>query len=350
MSGKSESELLKLRTESPEPQTAFDTIDYLKKQNLPAVESIEKWFNKYGEGLIITTDHYVIYTTLLEPLMLYQVPGFMESAYRGYQDQLPSSIKTKTKFTVYLFATREQWEDFTKFFTGPAAPVYLKIQKGAYVLNDICVAYNIGRTATFSVLGHEGWHQFNERYFALRLPSCLDEGVAMLFEASRYDKGWFTFEPDKNLGRLGGLKITLAKGKMIPLKELIGLNPGEILSYHLETGTNTEAETEVITEAAIAFYAQSYALVRFLREEGYGKRLRNFHQLMLGGLRGDWPLNEAQLAMGESRGTAPTATWNRQVANQLFKTYISDELDALDSEYVTFCKKLVYRIHPRKKQ
>jgi hypothetical protein len=315
-------------------QTAEGMIEYLTKQNLPAVESVEKWPNKYSEGLIITTDHYVIYTTLLEPLMLYQVPGFMESAYRGYQDQLPNPIETRTKFTIYLFATRQQWEDYTKTFTGPQAPVYLKIQRGAYFLKGICVAYNIGRTQTFSVLGHEGWHQFNDRTFRYRLPSWVDEGIAMLFETTKYEQGWFKFEPDKNMGRLGALKETLAKNKMIPLKELIGLNPGEVL-IHSDT------------DAAMAFYAQSYALVRFLREEEYGKRLRNFHQLLLGGLRGAWPLEEPQLSIASDRNIIPTAGWNRQLANTLFISYIGDDFERLDREYVIFCRKLVYRIYKK---
>ena len=323
-------------TEGRNLRTAEGLIEYLQKQSLPAVESVEKWPSKYGEGLVITTDHYKIYTTLLEPLMLYQVPGFMESAYRGYQDQLPSTIETKTKFTIYIFATRQQWEDFTIAFTGPAAPVYLKIQRGAYFLNGVCVAYNIGRTRTFSVLGHEGWHQFNAYCFKYRLPSWVDEGIAMLFETSKYEQGWFKFEPDKNLGRLGSLKNVLAKNKMIPLKELIGLNPGEVL-IHPDT------------EAAMAFYAQSYALVRFLREEDYGKRLRNFHRLLLGGLSGTWPLDEPERTIAADRDTLPTAKWNRDVANLLFTAYISDEFERLNSEYVTFCRKLVYRVYSKKK-
>jgi hypothetical protein len=329
-----------LRSAMPDPavgnlQNAEGMIKYLQKQNLPAVESVESWPNEYGEGILITTDHYTIYTTLLEPLILYQVPGFMESSYRGYQKQLPRPIETRMKFTVYLFATRKQWEDFTKTFTGPDAVMYLKIQRGAYFLNGICVAYNIGRTRTFSVLAHEGWHQFNSRCFKYRLPSWVDEGIAMLFETSKYQQGWFIFEPGKNMGRLSTLKQVLAKNKMIPLKELIGLNPGEVL-IHSDT------------EAAIAFYAQAYALVRFLREEDYGKRLGIFQQMLMDGLRGNWQLEEPERTVAEDRDIWPTAGWNRKVANQLFTTYIGDDFEKLDREYVTFCRKLVYHVYSKK--
>ena len=312
--------------------TCAGMIEYLEKQNLPALKSVRIWENKYGPGLKLTTAHYEVFTTLLEPLMLSQVPGFVESSYRSYNRQLPESIETTTKFTVYLFAKRQQWEDFTKTFAGRQAPLYCKIKAGAYYLNGACVAYNIGRERTFSVLGHEGWHQFNGRHFKYRLPSWLDEGIAMLFETSRYERGLFYFEPSRNLSRLGGLKKTLIKNKMIPLKKLIAMNPGEALATD---------ETEVVR----AFYSQSYALVRFLREEDYGKRLGNYHRLLLGGLRGKWPLSKVSKRIAADRNIPLTVRWNRAVGSQLFKQYISDDFEQIEEEYITFCRKIVYHVH-----
>ncbi len=311
--------------------TVDGMIEYLQGRGLPPLKSITEWKNKYGPGLKLTTKHYQIYTTLLEPLMLSQVPGFMESAYRGYQGQLPETIETKSKFTIYLFAQRQQWEDFTEFFTGPQAPLYHKIKSGAYYLNGACVAYNIGREKTFAVLGHEGWHQFNSRHFKFRLPSWLDEGIAMLFEVSRYEKGLFYFEPGKNLYRLGALKQTLAKNRIIPLRRLITLNPGEVLA------TN---QVEPVT----AFYAQSYALVRFLRESEYGKRLSNYHRLLLDSLNGRWPLNSTVRRIAADRNIPLTVRWNRIVGPQLFKHYVTDEFEQIQEEYVIFCRKIVYRV------
>ncbi|MHC4647949.1 MAG: hypothetical protein ACYTBJ_21005, partial [Planctomycetota bacterium] len=203
---------------------------YLIRQNLPALKSVRVWQNDYGPGLRLSTEHYDIYTTLLAPLILCQVPGFVESACRGYSRQLPNPIETETRFIVYLFAERKQWEEFTDAFAGRHAPIYRKIKAGAYCLNGICVAYNIGRERTFSVLGHEGWHQFNSRHFRYRLPSWLDEGIAMLFEVSRYDGGLFYFEPGRNLYRLGDLKKAVIENRMIPLRELTATNPGEVLA------------------------------------------------------------------------------------------------------------------------
>lgn len=299
---------------------------YLKV--LPAVKKVQTWQNDYSPGVIITTEHYNIHTTLLDPLMLRQVPGFMESAYNAYQKQLPRPISTKVKFTVYLFRDRSQWEDFTMTFAEPHGDNYMQIKKGAYYLNGACVAYNIGRKKTFGVLAHEGWHQFDSRHFTFRLPSWLDEGIATLFESSRYENGFFVFEPERS-GRLGSLRKTLIIDKMIPLEELITLNPGQVINE---------------TDAVAAFYAQSYALVRFLREEGYGKRLKSYHNMLIDALRGNWPLDARQKEIAANRNIPMTAHFNSFVSSKLFSHYIHQDPEMLDNEYKAFCRKIVYHV------
>lgn len=320
------------RTTGTQPiDTPQGMIEYLQRLNLPTLEFVQLWPNDYGPGLELTTEHYRIYTTLLEPLMLSQIPGFMESAYRSYQRQLPEPIETTAKFTIYCFAERQQWEEFTKSFAGRQSVLYLKIKRGAYYLNGACVAYNIGRELTFSTLGHEGWHQFNKRHFKFRLPSWLDEGIAMQFETSRYDQGLFYFEPGRNFYRLGPLKRTLLKNSMIPLRELIAMNPGEALS--------TDSDT-----AVAAFYSQAYALVRFLREDDYGRRLSNFHQMLMGGADGHWPMSETFKEIAANRNIPLTVQWNRIVGTALFGHYIGKDVKEIEQEYKAFCRKIVYHV------
>ncbi len=321
--------------------------EYLKNQKLPPLKSVELWDSQFGTGLKLSTAHYEIYTTLLEPLMLSQVPGFVESAYRGYQSQLPKPIPTSAPLVVYLFANRQQWEAFTKDFTGSQAELYLKIKAGAYYLNGACVAYHIGRERTFSSLGHEGWHQFNSRLFKYRLPSWLDEGIAMQFETSEYDKGFFTFTPDRNGYRLGSLKQTFMKNNAMPLKALIMLNPGEVV---------TEGDG-----AVSAFYSQAYALVRFLREDDYGKRLGKYQKMLSDGLNGLWPIDQQDANAAADRNIPLTVIWNRNVGSALFDRYIITGLerplvtkikpgqdivhfDTIEKEYFIFCKKIIYYV------
>ena len=308
--------------------TCAGMAEYLQDQNLPALEEVEVWEGEYGKGLKLTTAHYEIFTTLLEPLMLRRIPLFMESAYRSYNDELPEPIETTSKFTIYLFADRQQWVAFTKNFAGEQAELFCRIKAGAYYLNGACVTYNIGRKRTFSALGHEGWHQFNSRCFKFRLPSWLDEGVAMLFESPRTEEGVFSFEPGENTYRLDALKKMLKKHKAIPLKELTAMNPGEVLA------TNE-------SEQVLAFYGQSYALVRFLREGSFGKRLSNYRQLLLDGLRGNWPLDNVSKRIAEDRNEPRTVLWNQIVGQLLFQQYVSSDFDQIEQEYLAFCRQII---------
>ena len=308
--------------------TTAGIIEYLKK--IPAIESVDCWPSDYGQGLLITTAHYEIYTTLREPLMLRRLPVFVEAAYDGYQKQLPRPIATNSKFIIYLFATRAEWENFTKNFAPNLAHIYLKIKTGAYYLNGACVVYNVGMNKTFSVVGHEGWHQFNNRHFRYRLPSWLDEGIATMFEENSYIDGTYKFSPAKNLNRLGSLKMTAANGRMLPVEQLIALNPGEVLDES--------------NEAAAAFYAQSYALVRFLCEDNYGWRLGRFQQMLLGAVNGTWPIDPAAKTVAANRNIDLTVPWNRYVAETIFKTYISSDTAAINKQYLEFCGKILYYV------
>ncbi|MBN1360766.1 MAG: hypothetical protein JW993_09250 [Sedimentisphaerales bacterium] len=302
-------------------------MDRLAAEKPPALKAVEIWSNPYGPGLKLVTDHYEIHTTLLEPLMLRTVPGVVEAAYRAYNDQLPQPIRTVNKFKTYLFADRQQWEAFTHRFAGEQAPILCRIKSGAYYLNGACVVYDIGRARTLSVLGHEGWHQFTNRHFKYRLPSWLDEGIAMQFESSVTQNGLFTFEPSGNRVRLGALSETLTKARTIPLRELIATSPGEVLASDQ-------------AEAVMAFYSQSYALVRFLREAGQGRRLPRYQRLLWDGLSGTWPLTASASRTAADRNLPRTIDWNRTVGPELFGRYFTADLDQLEREYLAFCRRV----------
>jgi hypothetical protein len=303
-------------------------IEYLRLQSPPGLQAVRVWNNEYGPGLKLTTSHYEIFTTLLEPTLLGRISGFIESAYKAYNLQWPEPIETRNKFTIYLFADRRQWEDFTNNFAGEQAEIFCRIKAGAYCHNGACVAYDIGSERTFSVLAHEGWHQFSDRHFKFRLPSWLDEGVAMLFETQMAEDGTFSFDPAKNAYRLDALKKTMAKGKMLPLRDLISTTPGDVLATDQ-------------TEAVMGFYSQSYALIRFLREADGGKRLNDYYRLLTDGLRGDWPLDDMSKKMAVDRNIPRSILWNQHVSLVLFHEYIGDDYESVEKEYLAFCRQIV---------
>jgi hypothetical protein len=301
---------------------------YLQCQAPPSLKSIEAWNNRYGPGLKLTTAHYEIFTTHLEPVILRGISGFIESVYRAYNNQLPQAIEIKTKFTIYLFADRRQWEDFTESFAGNQAEMFCKIKAGAYYHKGACVLYDIGLQRTFSALGHEGWHQFNGRCFKFRLPSWLDEGIAMLFETHGNDGKLFYFEPAENKYRLNGLRKTLINRQMIPLEELVTMNPGEVLATDQ-------------AKSVTAFYSQSYALVRFLQEAGYGRWRGVYRRLLLDGLTGNWSLDEVNKRIATDRNIPKTILWNQIVGRGLFEDYVGDNFEQIEKEYLAFCRQII---------
>jgi hypothetical protein len=120
---------------------------------------------------------------------------------------------------------------------------------------------------------------------------------------------------------------------MIPATQLITLNPAQVLDGY--GGDN---------EAVAAFYAQTYALVRFLREYGYGKRLTKYHNLLLGGLRGNWPIEAPLTEMAANRDVPLTAAWNSRVSPLLFSLYIDKDMEMIDSQYRRFCNDIIYHV------
>ena len=303
-------------------------IEQLQRRNPPALKSVKIWNNQYGPGLKLTTAHYEIFTTLLEPSLLSHSAGFIESAYKAYNRQLPKPFETKIKFIICLFANRRQWEDFTNNFAGEQAEIFRRIKAGAYCHKGACVAYDIGTERTFSVLAHEGWHQFSSRHFKFRLPSWLDEGVAMLFETQAAGNGTYYFDPAKNAYRLNALQKTMSKDKMLPLRNLIATTPGDVLATDQ-------------SEAVMGFYSQSYALIRFLRESGGGERLGDYRRLLADGLRGDWPLDEISKKIAADRNIPRNILWNHLVSLVLFQEYIGDDYELVEKEYLAFCRGIV---------
>jgi len=309
--------------------TAAGLAEYLKAQNLPTVESVEIWNPPQAvpsEGLKIQTAHFEVFTTLKDPLMLRDVPAFLETCFNNFRsaaDGLSESFQTSARFTVYLFDNRTQWEFFTTDFTGRQSQLYSRIRAGAYYLNGSCVAYNIGRDRTFRALGHECWHQFVDRVFVFRLPSWLNEGVAMQFESNRYKNGLFYFEPAENFYRLDTLKKTIAQNQTIPLEILLETDPGGLLGDDRQVS---------------AFYSQCYALVRFLCRAGDDKRKADFKRLLADGLEGKWPLNDEYRKIAADRNLPLTEDWNKIVGPLVFNQYIGSDLASIEKQYLDFCK------------
>ena len=306
-----------------------------KLASTPYIHSLQRWQGDFG--LIIETTHYRIFTTEKDPLILVTLPKFLECAHTAYQDMLGYRLKKTRISDIYHFAARKQWEDFTENYTGDMWPIYRNINRGAYYLNGICVSYNIGRNATMSALAHEGWHQFSRQNFKYALPSWLDEGLAMQFEAFTYQDGKYHFRPSRNLNRLGALKQAMnasyrGERQLFTLPQLISLNPGQIIIRKDKALTGE-------------YYAQVYALIRFLREYDYGRYKPYLTGMLVDGMLGKWPVSSEVSTVLSKKTGSPSSSWNSQFSRELFQRYIPLPPEKLSKEYLDFCNALTFPIH-----
>lgn len=317
----------------------------------PMVKTVARWTvpaemigGRSVEGLQIATAHYRIYTTLQDELILQQVPFFLESAFGSYAEMLGQTIRSEKKLVVYFWDTREQWEDFTRYWAGPNATVYLNISAGAYYLRGVCVTYHIRRDANFSVLAHEGWHQFSHQLFKYRLPSWLDEGLATNFESYTWSQGKVTFDPKKNGSRLFALKRALVGNTLMKLSSLLVLDPGRVIGHHSASPEDSRANPQMA-----AFYGQVYALVRFMREYNYGEYLVGFRKLLNDARLGRWPLDAVTAKRAqEHKEYMRTRHWNDTVGPMIFRHYLAPTTHELDPAYETFCQRILSRISFKK--
>ena len=93
-------------------------------------EDAESWTFEGTEGRIIETEHYRVYTTVNDALLLEKLPALLETAYEHYSAFLPSDKVDEEPLEIYLFGRRSEWEAYTRENMGSAAETYLKIRAG----------------------------------------------------------------------------------------------------------------------------------------------------------------------------------------------------------------------------
>lgn len=317
---------------------------------IPCVTGVAEWARPDylgeadGSGLEITSFHYRIFTTLQDPLILRQAPVLLESAYQAFGEFISEPLASHEKLLVYLFESRQEWEAFTRRWMGRQASVYLKIRSGAYYAKGACVAYHISRQADFAVLAHECWHQFTDAFFAYHLPAWLDEGLATNFEAYRWRNGRVEFSPRYNAGRVVALRAALVHGKMIELSELLSLDAGRVVAH----GASEAGEGQGPDGVVSSYYAQVYALVRFFREEGNGRRLYAFKKLLTDGALGRWVLPADLRDEGLHHDRKPSRRWNAMVGRLIARSYLAADPAELQRAYHAFCRKIVAEAHLKK--
>jgi hypothetical protein len=238
---------------------------------------------------------------------------------------VPPAHEAEGRMKVYLFASRGQWESFTRRFTGPRAAIFLKVRNGGYSEQGVSVIEYIAHQVTFPLLAHEGFHQYLHHYVNEQIPSWLNEGLAVYCEGQRWGTSQLKeFDPWYNPKRRNDLAEAVVAGRLHPLRELLETDAGKII--------------EGSDQSVGAYYSQVWALMLFLQNGVNGKYAASFQRLL------------GELGKADLRQYARTAhIWSdRESYNfgeALFRSFISDDLETAEREYVAFIRERLVGEH-----
>ena len=288
----------------------------------PVAITSEPW--AYGEapGATLHSPHYAVHTTISDIDTAQSLVQLLEAGYHQYQIFTPGLTLSDKPMDCYIFANREQWADFTQKNTGTASKVYLQINRGGYTVRDWFVAYELpGKTRTYSVVAHEGFHQFVSRNYVGRLPPFLEEGLACMFEDIDFEGELPRFNLSVNRTRAHALRRAIEQHSLIPLDQLVTMHAGEIVS---RSGLTIDT-----------FYAQNWAFARFLWE-GENARFRPGMQKLM--------TDTATGAIYDPTRSlkSPAAPWNPAAVPLILERYLGVGFDELSARYQAYLRVVAY--------
>lgn len=299
-----------------EPRSRFDTPRRVAVQS-----SVAPWEYDGAAGHVIRTDHYVVYTTLVDAGMLAALPQALEMAYRFYSQLVPTAVEGREPMTLYVFASRGQWERFTRAFAGARAATLLKVRNGGYMERGVSVVEYVTHAIAFPVVAHEGFHQYLHYHANQLAPAWLHEGLAVVCEGQRWGReGLAAFDPWYNPARRNALAEALLRGELFRVDELLRMNAG-----HVVGGS---------TRRIVTYYAQLWALMLFMNEGADGRYRAGFEAMLdtLG----------AQNLEGIARTAPPDSGDPRsQFGRALFERFITTDLATFEGEYVEFMRRRI---------
>lgn len=288
----------------------------VQKAREPVQFESEAWTFARKPGHKLTTAHYEIYTTLSDEVLVNALPDFVEAAFDNYRKLIPPAKEAEERMQVYLFATRGQWEAFTRRFTGPRAAVFLKVRNGGYSERGVSVIEYVAHQVTFPLFAHEGFHQYLHHYVNEQIPSWLNEGLAVYCEGQRWGTTQLNvFDPWYNPKRRNDLAEALIAKRLHPLSELLQTNAGRII--------------EGSDKSVGAYYAQVWALILFLQEGAGGKYAAGFQRLL-------GELGKADLVQYARAAHIWSESESFNFGEALFRNFVTDDVETAEREYVAF--------------
>ena len=284
----------------------------------------EKWSFRATPGTLLQTPHYRLYSTCTDAALLTALPNVMEGALAEYRALIPADGLPAEPMPGYVFATRGQWEAFTRVYAGPRAATNLMIRSGGYEEGGTLVVYFVRRGVTLSVMVHEGLHQYLTAIGRRGIPAWLNEGLACYFEAFDLDDaGRPTFTPRHNVQRLRSLREAVKGNLLIPLQRLMTMDAG----LAVQKGE----------QATRVFYGQVWAMVLFLLDPARDNPYRAGFRRLLSELGAE----QMRMAGGAYRATETDARGGGlSLEEAIFRHYVTEDLDAFEREFVAFAQAL----------
>lgn len=279
------------------------------------------WEFDGAPGRRLLSEHYEIYTTVRDDRLVATFPELMESAYEWYQRLVPPANEARGRMPIYLFATRAQWETFTRRFAGPRAASFLRIQNGGYSERGVTAIVYVSHQTTFPLMAHEGLHQYLYCRVTPWAPAWLNEGLAVLCEGQHWEGTRLrAFDPWHAPARRNAVAEAALRNELFPLRELLETHAGRVV--------------RLPSRLVATYYGQLWAWMLFLREGQGGIYADRLDHLLA---------NLASMRPGQFGGSsgAPGRRAPRSAGEAVFREYISDELDAVDREFTLFVRQRI---------
>lgn len=252
-----------------------------------------------GELKTYITQHYTVYSDLpRDEVALYAT--HMSRLFDNYQKRFNDfQMRNGGVMPLYVFHRREDYVAFMKqqgvnaegsggmFFVSPTAQGLATFTAGR------------SRAQTFSVLQHEGFHQFAYHYIGVDLPIWINEGIAQYFEDGVLIRGNMTLGL-ANADRIERVRTAIARNTALPIERILTISPED---WHRTLARDTD-------EAAL-LYAQSWSMVYFMLHVDGGKyqsKMTRYLKLVADGQPSEQAFEDA---FGVTDLTTMQSNWRR---------------------------------------
>ena len=273
----------------------------------------EPWSAEGLAGRRIITEHFDIFSTLVDAEFEDALPEFLELVHERFQRMLPAPAGAHPRLAVYVFATRGEWEWFTQHRFPTRQELYSRIHRGGYTEGAVSASFYTSRAGTLVTLAHESWHQYVDSRFGTSIPAWLNEGLACYHEALHMDGARPVFTPRHNTFRMNSLCEAVQRDTLMSLEEIVDTDAGQVISR------NDSRVTRV-------YYAQAWALVTFLRFGAGGRHAGAFERLLTDVAAGTFQARVGAARLGSSDPSGISA------GRAAFKAYFGP-IDDLDEKY-----------------